>query len=294
MRCVPLETSQESLQSQRVNILRSEHGSLRPVSDAVALEEPLEIRLDLPEPQGRSVRRLTITMRTPGNDDELAAGFLFTEGIVRQPSEIAGIRPCGTDDGVHGAHHAVRVRISDHARPSWPDMERNFHSTSSCGVCGKATLEALQVKGLVPPARDDFTVDPNLVTVLPERLRASQREFDRTGGLHAAALFQASGELTAIREDVGRHNAVDKLLGRAFLDGTTPLSNQLLFLSGRVSFELMQKALVAGLPMVVAVGAPSSLAVDLARRFDMTLVGFVRGDRFNVYHGGWRLGSDAA
>lgn len=291
---VPLETAQESLQSHRVDILRADAGTLRTFSDAVALEEPLEIRLDVPQARGRALRSLTITMRTPGHDEELAAGFLFTEGIVRHPSDIADIRPCGTDDGVHGAHNAVRVRIADHARVEWPSLERHFYATSSCGVCGKSSLEALRVKGLAPPARDTLRMDLHRVTTLPDRVRAAQRVFEQTGGLHAAALLDARCELSAIREDVGRHNAVDKLLGQAFLSGSTALSDQLLFLSGRASFELMQKALVAGLPMVVAVGAPSSLAVDLARRFDMTLVGFVRGERFNVYHGAWRLGADAA
>ncbi len=287
------EAAQESPQSQRVNILRSDAGTLRSISDAVALEEPLEIRLDMPGPDGRAVRSLTITMRTPGHDEELAAGFLFTEGLVRHASEIEDIRPCGLDEGVHGARNAVRVRLADHARVQWPTLERHFYATSSCGVCGKASLEALEVKGLVPPARDGLRVTPDLVTALPERLRAAQRVFDQTGGLHAAALFDTRGELTSIREDVGRHNALDKLLGEAFLRGATPLSDQLLFLSGRASFELLQKALVAGLPAVVAVGAPSSLAVDLARRFDITLLGFVRGNRFNVYHGAWRLGVEA-
>lgn len=284
----------ESPQSQRVIVLRSDSGTIRPMFDAVALEEPLEIRLDMPGPDGRAVRSLTITMRTPGHDEELAAGFLFTEGLVREPSEIEDIRPCGLDDGVHGARNAVRIRMANHARLQWPSLERHFYATSSCGVCGKASLEALEVKGLAPPARGALHITPDLVTALPERLRAAQRVFEQTGGLHAAALFDARGELTSIREDVGRHNALDKLLGEAFLRRATPLSDQLLFLSGRASFELMQKALVAGLPAVIAVGAPSSLAVDLARRFDMTLLGFVRGDRFNVYHGAWRLGVECA
>lgn len=281
--------AQETPQSARVAILRSEAGVLRPVDDAVALEEPLEIRLDFPEPEGRAVRSLSITMRTPGHDEELAAGFLFTEGLVRRRTDIERIRPCGADDGAHGARNAVRVRLADHAKIHWPAVERHFYATSSCGVCGKASLDALEVQGLVPPARNGFRITPATVTALPDRLRAAQRVFEQTGGLHAAALFDASGTLIAIREDVGRHNAVDKLVGAQFLQGAAPLADRLLFLSGRASFELMQKALAAGIPMVVAVGAPSSMAVDLARRFGMTLVGFVRGDRFNVYHGEWRL-----
>ena len=237
----------------------------------------------------RAVRRLSITMRTPGHDEELAAGFLFSEGIVREPSDIELLRPCGLDDGVHGARHAVRVRLADHVQVDWPTLERAFHATSSCGVCGKGSLDALEVRGLRRVPHDGLRASAATITALPDRLRAAQRVFEQTGGLHAAALFDAGGELLDIREDVGRHNAVDKLLGAQFLRGETPLRERILFLSGRVSFELMQKALVAGLPAVVAVGAPSSLAVEMARRFDMTLVGFVRGERFNVYHGAWRI-----
>ena len=186
----------------------------------------------------------------------------------------------------------VKVRLADHATISWPNVERHFYATSSCGVCGKASIEALEVPGLCPIARDGFRFPVAAVRMLSDRLRAQQSVFEETGGLHAAALFNAAGEILAIREDVGRHNAVDKLLGAHFLQGHTPLSSNLLFLSGRISFELAQKALAGGIPMVVAVGAPSSLAIELAKRFDITLIGFLRGERFNVYSGEWRLTGD--
>jgi FdhD protein len=289
---VQTDTPRETLQSQRVAIHRCERGALRSASDIVALEEPLEIRLDCAQPDGRMVRSLSITMRTPGSDEELAAGFLLAEGVVHDPCDIERIRPCGLDDGIHGARNAVRVRLADHVRVDWPTIERHVGITSSCGVCGKNSLDALERRGLRPAPRAGFRVGASTLSGLPDRLRAAQRVFEQTGGLHAAALFDSQGELLDIREDVGRHNAVDKLLGAQFLRGAMPLTDRLLFLSGRVSFELMQKALVAGLPAVVAVGAPSSLAVEMARRFDMTLIGFVRGDRFNAYHGEWRVEPD--
>ena len=265
-----------------------------PTTDIVALEEPLEIRIDHRQPSGRSLRSLSITMRTPGHDEELAAGFLWSEGIVRDPGEIELLRSCGLDDGVHGARHAVRVRLADHVQVDWSTLDRAFRATSSCGACGKASLDALQVRGLRPVPRHGLRMKPATITALPERLRAAQRVFEQTGGLHAAALVDAAGDLLEIREDVGRHNAVDKLLGAQFLRGAAPLRDRLLFLSGRISFELMQKAVVAGVPVVAAVGAPSSMAIEMAHRFGVTLIGFLRGERFNVYHGAWRIEGDPA
>ncbi len=259
------------------------------VTDRVAIEEPLEIRVDFVANGERSVRSLSITMRTPGHDEELAAGFLMSEGLVRSARDIESIRACGPESGAHNGNNVVKVRLADHATMAWPNVERHFYATSSCGVCGKASLEALEVPGLRPIARDGFRFPVAAIRMLSDRLRAQQSVFEETGGLHAAALFNSAGEILAIREDVGRHNAVDKLLGAQFLQGQTPLASNLLFLSGRISFELAQKALAGGIPMVVAVGAPSSLAIALAKRFDITLVGFVRGERFNVYAGDWRL-----
>ncbi len=276
-------------QSLETPISRLENGILRDMSDQVALEEPLEIRLDFRDGYDRQQKSLSITMRTPGHDEELAAGFLFTEGILRFPKDITGIAGCGPASGAHKGKNIVKVRLSDEATVQWPKLERHFYATSSCGVCGKASLDALEVQGLKPIPRDEFRIDMREISELSARLRSHQAVFDQTGGLHAAATFNESGQLLDIREDVGRHNAVDKLIGSQFLAGKTPLSNRLLFLSGRASFELVQKAVVAGIPMIAAVGAPSSLAVELAKRFDVTLLGFVRDSRFNVYHGAWRL-----
>ena len=271
-------------QSREVAITRFGGGTSSDTLDCVALEEPLEIRLDATDGTTRGTRSLSITMRTPGHDRELAAGFLFTEGLVRQAHDLTSI----TQD----SDHVVTIHLADHARVAWPTIERHFYATSSCGVCGKASLDALNVPGLTRVMRDGFTMDVRTLPHLSGALRAQQTVFDRTGGLHAAALFNEQGDLVALREDVGRHNAVDKLLGAQFLQGCTPLSQRLLFLSGRASFELVQKALAAGIPMIAAVGAPSSLAVELAQQFDLTLVGFVRDDRCNAYSGTWRLRGD--
>ena len=280
--------------SVATDVVRFQGNDRNKVTDRVAIEEPLEIRVDFVASGERSVRSLSITMRTPGHDEELAAGFLMSEGLVRSARDIESIRACGPESGAHDGNNVVKVRLADHATIAWPNVERNFYATSSCGVCGKASLEALEVPGLCPIARDGFRFPLAAIRMLSDRLRAQQSVFEETGGLHAAALFNSAGEILAIREDVGRHNAVDKLLGAQFLQGQTPLSNNLLFLSGRISFELAQKALAGGIPMVVAVGAPSSLAIELAKRFDITLIGFLRGERFNVYSGEWRLTGETA
>lgn len=268
-------------------ISRLEHGVLVDTRDYLAIEEPLEIRLNYVDETLRCEKTLSITMRTPGNDAELAAGFLFTEGVLRSPAAVTKISAGGTlGDNV------VRVCLADDAPVVWPHMERHFYATSSCGVCGKTSLDALEVKGLQSIPREGFHISSQEVVQLAARLRIRQSVFEQTGGLHAAALFSESGELISLREDVGRHNAVDKLLGSEFLAGTSTLHHRLLFLSGRASFELVQKALVAGIPMIAAVGAPSSLAVKLARAYNMTLLGFVREGRFNIYHGAWRVTGD--
>ena len=273
-------------------IVRFQGDERSELTDRVAIEEPLEIRVDFVVNGERCVRSLSITMRTPGHDEELAAGFLMSEGLVRSARDIESIRPCGPESGAHDGNNVVKVRLADHATIAWPNVERHFYATSSCGVCGKASLEALEVPGMCPIARDGFRFAISAIRMLSDRLRAQQSVFEETGGLHAAALFNSAGQILAIREDVGRHNAVDKLLGAQFLQGQTPLASNLLFLSGRISFELAQKALAGGVPMVVAVGAPSSLAIELAKRFDITLIGFLRGERFNVYSGEWRLTGD--
>ena len=266
--------------------------------DTVATEEPLEIRLvsgpgtaasgDLVAAGGRQT--LAITMRTPGNDFELAAGFCHGEGIVTGRDEIAQITYC-TDPDIDAdqQYNIVNVGLTTQSLPDLRGLERHFTMTSACGVCGKASLDALTLRGCPTLPEGVPTVDPETVYGLPGALREAQGLFASTGGLHAAGLFTADGDLVCLREDVGRHNAVDKLVGWALLAGRLPLRDHLLMVSGRSSYEIMQKALVAGIPVVCAVSAPSSLAVDLATEFGMTLVGFLRGRRFNVYAGGDRI-----
>lgn len=256
--------------------------------DDLAIEEPLEIQLDHAGPGGRRLSSLTVTMRTPGHDDELALGFLWTEGILRGPGDLRDVRavsphPCRAN--------VVRVTLADHVAVDLQRLERHFYTTSSCGVCGKASIQALRAQNAFPPrpAGSPPFFPASLLHRLPAQLRAAQEVFEATGGLHASALFDRSGTCVLLREDVGRHNALDKLIGRALRDGMLPLDEHLLLVSGRASFELVQKASMAGLPLLGAVGAPSSLAVDLAREAGMTLVGWLRDGRFNVYTGSWRL-----
>jgi FdhD protein len=237
--------------------------------DLLAVEEPLQIRIN-----GRDV---SITMRTPGHDAELAAGFLFTEGILTSRAGLISIE-C--------AENSVNVTLAADVDPG---TSRNFYTTSSCGVCGKASIESLHAAGCEMLPRGEVRIAPETIHGLPQILLAAQATFEHTGGLHGAALFDQSGKLEAIREDVGRHNAVDKLIGAAFLEDRMPLNENVLLLSGRASFELIQKAIMARIPIVAAVGAPSSLAVETAMRFGMTLLGFVRDGRFNIYSGASRI-----
>ena len=261
--------------------------------DLLAVEEPLQLRLSFQSQGARRSKDLSITMRTPGHDVELAAGFLFTEGILQVPDQIVEIQGGGSGKNAKQNRNTVTVRLKRGVKLDWDRLERHFYLSSSCGVCGKASIEALQATGCPPLPSAEPLIDSLVIHRLPQTLRSSQALFDRTGGLHAAALFNSTGKLLSMREDVGRHNALDKLIGAEFLKNRLPLSNRLadrlLLLSGRTSFELVQKALMAGIPVLAAVGAPSSLAVELALRFQMTLVGFVRNDRFNIYSGGWRI-----
>jgi FdhD protein len=254
-------------------------------SDRLATEEPLEIRLLA----GHSRRTAAVTMRTPGSDFELAAGFLHGEGIVAGPGDIVGMSYC-TDPGIDSEQqfNIVNVALAPHANPDLAPLERHFLTTSACGVCGKASLEALRVRS-APLAGASPRIDPAMLAGLPERLRAAQGLFEVTGGLHAAGLFDAGGNLVAAREDVGRHNAVDKLLGWALMAGRLPLAESIVLVSGRASYEILQKCLAASVPVVCSVSAPSSLAVSLAEQFGMTLVGFLRGERFNIYAGAGRI-----
>lgn len=276
-------------QLTEIETVRVLDGTSRQAIDHVALEEPLEIRLELHDRGVKQERSISITMRTPGFDHELAVGFLFTEGIVQDPKDILEVKSCGPLSGVHRGQNVVKVRLREESTVQWPKLERHFYATSSCGICGKASLDALEVQGILPIERERFRIPAKLIASLSEKMRSRQSVFEQTGGLHASALFDSRGDLLELREDVGRHNALDKLIGAHFLKGKTPLSDMMLFLSGRASFELVQKAVVAGIPFIAAVGAPSSLAVDVARKFDVSLLGFVRDARFNIYHGGWRL-----
>lgn len=261
------------------DILVFEGGRAEPREDDLATEEPLEIRLRAAGGQ----RTVAVTMRTPGADAELAAGFLYGEGVLRDREDIRAIGPCD-DPNVRGERrfNIVNVDLRAEVLPALDALERHFHTTSACGVCGKTSLDALRftAPSKIPAGP---VVDAGMLTALPGKLRSGQGLFAATGALHAAALFDASGTLLAVREDVGRHNAVDKLVGWAFLSGRLPLADHVLMVSGRSSFEILQKAVMAGAPVVCAVSAPSTLAVSVAREFGITLIGFLRGDRFNVY-----------
>jgi FdhD protein len=255
-------------------------GSQRRLQDEIVVEEPLEIRV-----KGVPV---SVTMRTPGDDGELAVGFLLTEGIISSREDVRGIES-GIEDGSESeAGNVVDVALRVGLDVDFERLRRNVFAASSCGVCGKASIDAIRVRGLVPPARD-VRLAPEVLRGMTETLRAGQTVFGRTGGLHAAGIFDLDGRMLAIREDVGRHNAVDKIIGHAVLTGEIPLARSVLVISGRGGFEIVQKALAASIPIVAAVSAPSSLAVQLAREMGQTLVGFLRGERFVIYSGEERL-----
>ncbi len=260
-----------------------------PASDQLAAEEPLEIRVGFEADGQRQHRTLSVTMRTPGHDEELAAGFLLTEGIIHDKADLLGIIPCPDVQKAEEAGNVVRAELAAHVKVDFAAMERHFYTSSSCGVCGKTSIDAVRTASCpVLPA-----TGPHLryavVHQLPDKLRAAQAGFEQTGGQHASALFTPQGELLLLREDVGRHNALDKVIGAALLAGWLPLHQHILLVSGRVSFELVQKAAAAGIGILAAVGAPSSLAIQAAESFGMTVLGFVRNERFNVYSHGWRL-----
>ena len=269
----------------KVRVRSVEEGRARVRPDSLATEEPMEIRLA----SGEARQTVAVTMRTPGADFELAAGFLYGEGIVSSPEDILKISYCiDPDIDAEQQYNIVNVELRGGRDYDLKPLERHFYTTSACGVCGKASLEQLELRGCpVIPSGPELT--PQKIYALPDKLREAQGLFEATGGLHAAALFDREGELVALREDVGRHNATDKLVGWALLEGRLPLSDHIVMVSGRSSFEILQKSLIAGAPIVCAISAPSSLAVDVARQFGMTLVGFLRGNRFNVYSGHERI-----
>lgn len=289
--------------TERRRVIRVRDGAVTTRPDTLVAEEPLEIRLN--------GRRLAVTMRTPGDDFALAAGFLVSEGVLDSAQELARIAYCA--DGAPGADRAdpaadvpataggsrdsrynvVDVRLAAGVPEPEITLRRNVQTTSSCGLCGRTSLDAVRTAARRPLAEGPYGITAGTLAALPDRLRAAQRVFDRTGGLHAAALFSPAGELLDLREDVGRHNAVDKLVGRALQQGLLPLSRSVLMVSGRASFELVQKAVLAGIPVLSAVSAPSALAVDLAAESGLTLVGFLRGSSMNVYTGEHRLALEA-
>jgi FdhD protein len=271
--------------TDRRRVVRVDDGRVVTRPDTLAVEEPLEIRID-----GRS---MAVTMRTPGDDVDLAIGFLVTEGLISAGEDVVTARFCAgsTDEGVN-TFNVLDLVLADGVPTPAPSAERAFYTTSSCGVCGKASIDAIRTRSRWPVAADPLRVDPDVLISLPDRLRSAQKVFERTGGLHAAGLFTDGGNLLCLREDVGRHNAVDKVVGWAAREERLPLTGTVLQVSGRASFELIQKAVMAGIPMLAAVSAPSSLAVELAAESGMTLVGFLRGSSYNIYAGAERLGLD--
>jgi FdhD protein len=260
------------------SILRVSRGVATPDYDTLVAEEPLEIRIG-----GAPV---SVTMRTPGNDFELAAGFILTEGLIENPDGIKAMRYCLGDPQ---QYNVLDIELADGIEQMGPSTARNFYTSSSCGLCGKASIDAVRTRSQYSVADDAMQVSPGTLATLPMQLRESQRMFQTTGGLHAAGLFDTDGRLICLREDVGRHNAFDKVIGWAALEGRLPLRSHVILASGRASFELVQKALMAGIPMVVAVSAPSSLAAELADESGMTLIGFLRDDTMNVYTGQSRV-----
>ena len=273
----------------RIHITQVRDGQIKHKSkqDVVVTEEPLEIRLVA----GNDTQQLAVTMRTPGADFELATGFLYSEGIIHSHEDISHISYCVDRDlSEDQRYNVVNVRLRREQLPDLDQLERHFFTTSACGVCGKSSIEALETRGLVP-ITSGLTASIDIISQLNDKLRAEQLLFENTGGLHAVGLFDRHGDLITLREDVGRHNAMDKVIGWALQQNLLPLSEMIVLVSGRASFELVQKALAVQIPIFCAVSAPSSLAVDLAHRFDMTLIGFLRGKNFNIYTSPQRIQS---
>ena len=266
-----------------INIKKISAGNILELNDQVAVEEPLEIQLAYSTGNGRMQKNISVTMRTPGNDEELAAGFLFTEAIVKNHASIKDIRHIAADE------NRILVTLHENILPSLNNTDRNFYSTSSCGICGKASIEAITTLSVYQKETDTINIKAGLLYGLQHELKKQQVLFEHTGGIHASAIFNLTGECIMVREDVGRHNALDKLIGAALLKNDLPLNNYILLLSGRTSFELVQKAAMAGIKIIAAVGAPSSLAVELAKETGITLAGFLRDSGFNLYSGYQRV-----
>lgn len=269
---------------RRIEIMKVSGNLTIPYVDDVSIEEPLEIKVSYRDGDLMVTKNISVTMRTPGDDAELASGFLFTEGVITSKNQIKSIERPEFDCKTSG-ENSITVELEDYFTPNLMNTDRNFYTTSSCGVCGKGSIESIRtVSAYVQNKREINNIELSILYQLSEKLRAFQNNFSATGGIHASGLFDMNGNLIAIREDVGRHNALDKLIGYALSLDLLPLDHHILLLSGRASFELIQKAAMAGITDVAAIGAPSSLAVDLAKEFDMTLIGFLRENRFNIYH----------
>ena len=275
--------------SLAITINKIGNDSAKSVADHVAVEEPLEIRLGYSTPEGRTATSISITMRTPGDDAELAVGFLYSECIIESAADVASVESCGPPAPDSGNHNIIRVDLKSHVAVDLGRLQRHFYTTSSCGVCGKSSLDALRITGAKVLSSEPGQFSQEVLKAMPDALRDRQQIFDQTGGLHAAAAFDSQGEIVVVHEDVGRHNAVDKVVGALLTQDLLPASELGLIVSGRASFELMQKTLVAGIPLLAAVSAPSSLAVQLANEFNVSLVGFLRGNAFNIYSAGERI-----
>ncbi|MFI5159611.1 MAG: formate dehydrogenase accessory sulfurtransferase FdhD [Sphingobacteriales bacterium] len=271
-----------------LSITKVSHAGITETSDSLAIEEPLEIRLEFGPKHNRKTQNISVTMRTPGNDRELALGFLFTEGIITRQTDVTKIEhsfiAC-----TENKENTIQVSLNEDINPNLHNTERNFYTTSSCGVCGKGSINAIRTVSAYQDKQDDNFINAAILHELPTILSKHQEVFADTGGLHASALFMPNGELMLVREDVGRHNALDKLIGAAINNNWLPLTKNILLLSGRASFELVQKAAMAGITVIAAVGAPSSLAVELANEFNITLIGFLRNERFNIYTAAHRI-----
>jgi FdhD protein len=274
-------TETESIVSKQIK--KVSPAGISDFSDQLAIEEPLEIRLAYRNGEKHVRKSISVTMRTPGRDEELAVGFLFTEGIIQNASQIRNVKAGLLEE------NTVLVTLNDWELPVLSSSERNFYTTSSCGVCGKASIDAIKTVSAYSARHDQISVNSHIFLALVDELEKQQTIFESTGGLHASALFELNGSFVTLREDVGRHNALDKVIGSMFLKNTLPLADKILLLSGRASFELIQKAAMAGIKIVAAVGAPSSLAVQLAQESGITLIGFLKNDKFNIYTGWERI-----
>ncbi len=273
---------------KRLQVIKLSEAESTAALDALAIEEPLEIRLEYGLHGERKAQNISVTMLTPGHDAELAAGFLFTEGIIKSKEDVSSVEHCFIACA-ENMENVIQVSLREGITPNLRNTERNFYTTSSCGVCGKGSIGAIRTVSAFTQERDELSINAEILYGLPDILRQHQRVFADTGGLHASALFSKTGELLLVREDVGRHNALDKLIGASMKENWLPLCETILLLSGRASFELVQKAVMAGINIIASVGAPSTLAVELAEEFNITLAGFLRQNRFNIYSAAHRI-----